>query len=436
MLAAGCGPSRKELRPKAPVRQASAAAPEALPIRLAIAATVAREGISHRLEEAVPRQGEEEAPAFGGRKVHYAWRREPFEVTLAGTRMAAVANAAASATVLGMRDLPLRIRLSARPVLGADLQITAQAVEVEVTANGPVDRLNRAVEEQVKAAVNKAVEALRIDLRPLAGGVAAHLGQPLPLDVGEDATACLTLRASSPEAEPAIVTAQGIETELAISAVPSLALPCSTAASDRTITGAPRESSLPLGARSAVSRPAVDVPVRYQELARAMAKQGNLHFSQAHPGLYLGGPRVQPSGDRILVQVSIAGTAGAAGGATTEIAGDLFLAGHPQAGDGELAIPDLELTPESADELARVRPRVDAAELVGATRAALRVDIRRRIDAVRARFSRDLTFGDAAGCVRAEAPGPGVLRADVHPAVLRIAVQLESRTALTLPCLP
>ena len=378
----------------------------------------------------MPLQGEGDAPVLAGRTLHYSWRREPFQLEFDRGRVIVSANATGSASFLGARDFPVRVAIAGEPIVTADFKTMLQAIDVQVTATGPVERVNRGLEEKLSGLATKLLEELRLDLRPLLSGVFERLQKPIELSLGPDLKACATLRIAALEAGPTVV-AHGIEKDLGIVVRAAVMLPCEAppvAVGDGRITNV---SSIPAGP----FRVAVPIAASYQELGRAIDRliQGKLFFSKLYPRLFIERPRVFPSDDQVVLQISIGGFATLAG-TDTNLSGDLFFAGHPRVIGDQLTIPDLGLTAGTADQLAKLNVSFDQDAIRDQARAALRIDVGERLAAVRDRLSKELSFADDSGCVRAQALRTEVVGISTHQSFLRLLVQVDAEAAISLPC--
>ncbi|HLL54256.1 MAG TPA: DUF4403 family protein, partial [Myxococcaceae bacterium] len=190
-------------------------------------------------------------------------------------------------------------------------------------------------------------------------------------------------------------------------------------------------ASLPTGPFKVV----VPVAARYEELSRALesSMHGQLHFSTNYPYLYLEKPEVYPSDDTIVIRMRLGGTAEIAGFPTT-LGGELYFSGHPQVIDNQITVPDLDITPGTADELVKLKFALDYTSIRDQARNALRVDVSERLAAVREKLSTELSFDEGNGCVRAQ-----VLRTEVtgiypHPSYLRIYTQVDAQASIYMPC--
>ncbi len=257
-----------------------------------------------------------------------------------------------------------------------------------------------------------------------------RMAQPWPLP-GALAQGCAEVRITSIEAGPTVLSG-AMEKDLGFAVLPSLTLPCA-----RTSTV---PAPLPLLANVAAMptgpfQVTLPVATEYEELSRAMDASigGKLFFSKQFPKLYLEKPHVYATDDRVVIRLNLGGHVDL-GGATTSLGGELYFAGHPRVIDNQLTIPDLELTPGTADGLLRLKVLLDGNSIRDQARAALRLDVSERMNQVRSKLATELVFDDDLGCVRAE-----LLRSEItgifpHASFLRIYVNIHAQAAMFLPC--
>ena len=440
---AACGPSLKNIRPPPPSQTGSAPIADPPPSRVVIHATIFRDAIARRLEESMPLQGEGEAAVLAGRKLHYSWKREPFQLRFDRGRILVAVNAIGTANFLGARDFPVRVAIAGEPIVTADYKAVLQSTEVKVTATGPVERINRGLEEKLDGLLTRMLDEFKLDVRPLLAGVFARIGRPIEIPIGGGLSACATLRIAALEAGPTVL-ADGVEKDLGIVVLPSVTLPCAPAgapaiaAGDGNITRAQPDLPLLANVASIPSGPfRVTIPVaaRYEELGRAIETwiNGRLFFSKAYPQLFIEKPRVFPSDDQVVLQVSIGGSATLAG-IDTNLSGDLYFAGHPRVIDNQITIPDLQITAGTADQLIKLKISFDQETIRDQAQAALRVDVGERLQAIKDKLSKEITFSDDSGCVRAEALRTEVTGIFAHQSFLRVLVQVDAQAAMYLPC--
>ena len=230
------------LKPSAPPANAGLPLSDPPPSRVVLHATIFREALTKKLAESLPRSGEGEAELVAGQKVRYTWQREPVSLKFDRGRIVVGVNVRGRFNLLGERELPLSISIAGEPVVTADFKALMQSTEVQVKASGPVEGVNRAIEDKLRGLIAKALEEFRMDVRPLLSSAFARLTRPLEFLVG-DQVACAELKVTSLEAAPTVL-ADGLEKDFGIVILPSVTLPCTTVAqhaasmADRPATGA------------------------------------------------------------------------------------------------------------------------------------------------------------------------------------------------------
>jgi hypothetical protein len=428
---AGCAPIDKAIRPAPPGELPGAPAADPPPSRVVVHATIFREAIAQKLEASLPLSGEGDADVFAGHQIHYSWARKPLELRFDRGRIVLAADGTATARFLGAREFPLHFEVAGEPVVTAEYRALLQSPEVEVRAAGAVDRINRRVEEKLRALIERAAEDFHLDARPLIADLLARVGRPLELPISADRKECVAFRVVALEAGPTVL-ADGVERDLAASVLPET-VACSGA------EGAPA-AALPL-LQNVAALPAgpfrvlVPLGARYEELGEAVDKllANQFHYSKSQPALFVDRPRLFSSGDEIVLQVSIGGTTSGKG-RDANVSGELYFAGHPQLAEGKIAVPDLSITAATAEALAKAELDVDQAAVAEQARAAMRIDLAPRLAAIKDRLSKEMSFDNEGGCVRAE-----VLRAEVtglqaQASFLRAIAAVDAQAALFLPC--
>ena len=404
-----------------------------------------------KLAGSLPRSGEGEAELLAGQTLRYTWQREPVELRFDRGRIAVTVKVLGRFQLLGERLFPISVTIIGEPVITPDFKALLQSTEVAVKADGPLDSVNRAVEEKLQGVISGTLQDFRMDVRPLLESAFARLARPIEVPVG-DQVACAELRLAALEAGPTVL-ADGVEKDFAVVVLPSVTLPCTPVASLSSSAPADGGPSLPDAGpvvassfklpllANVASLPTgpftVTLPVaaRYEELSLAFesAIQGKLFFSEDYPELYLEKPHVYPSGDAVVIRMLLGGSARVAG-LTIPMDGEIFFAGHPRVIDNQLAVPDLDITPGTAAELVKLKFALDGEAIREQARAAMRVDVSERLAAVKDKLSTELSFAEGEGCVRAEALRSEVTGIFPHETFLRIYVQVDAQASLYMPC--
>ena len=463
----------QSVKPVRPASNAGRPISDPPPSRIVIHTTVFREALTKKLAESIPRYGEGDAELFAGKALHYTWQREPVALRFDRGRVVVSVKVNGRFNMLGERFIPITLTIAGEPVMTPDFKALLQSSEVKVVATGPVDSVNRAIEEKLQELVSTALDTFRLDVRPLLASAFERIARPIEFPVG-DQVACAELKVAALEAAPTVL-ADGLEKDLGIVVLPSVTLPCTpvdsltasahvadggtpdadggialfASTSPSTDGGPPgtdggtvaaAQATLPLLANvstlpSGPFKVVVPVAARYEELSRVLesSMQGRLFFSTSHPELYLEEPEVYPSDDTVVIRMKLGGSA-KVGAFSLPVGGELFFAGHPRVIDNQLTVPDLEITPGTASELVKLKFALDYESVRDQARSALRVDVSERLAAVKDKMSTELSFSEETGCVRAQ-----VLRTEVtgiypHPSFLRIYVQVDAQAGLYLPC--
>ena len=430
-----------------------------------------------KLAETLPRQGDGDADVVAGQRIHYTWQRDPVALKFDRGRIVVTVPVTARLNLFGERVIPIAITIAGEPVVTADFKALLQSTDVQVVASGAVDAVNHGIEAKLQGLISRTLEDFRFDLRPMLANAFGRIARPIEFAVG-DQTACAELHIAALEAAPTVL-ADGFEKDLAVVVLPSVTLPCTPAASPAAPAGGAvaNASGASAGTTVAASHPGpggtmvnatasapeaghataaaasypllanvaslptgpfrvvIPVAARYEELSKALASSmgERLFFSRTYPELYLEKPEVYPSDDTIVIRMTLGGKAAVAGFPTT-LSGELFFSGHPHVIDNQISVPDLDITPGTADELVKLKFALDYTSIRDQARQAMRVDISERLAAVKEKLSTELSFDEGNGCVRAQ-----VLRSEVtgvypHPSFLRIYTQVDAQTSLYLPC--
>jgi len=400
-------------------------------------------GLKELLEATVPKSGETTFTLIGERKL--TWTRSPIELWFDNAQ----GKLGVKASIQGTANLPatsatftLTMSASAQPVLAADYKAQLQSPQVSVVSD---ERLLRAAEwgagalSSIREQIERQLRELRIDLKPMIGQSYLKLAQPFSFPVG-DAKACVKLGLQTIEAGPTVF-AGGIEKDIGAVVAPSVTMPCSSeagiAGGAQVLPPLHNVASLPSGPFEVV----VPVAATYAELQKAMTQAftgGKLFFSKEFPDLYLEKPELYASGGAIVTKVHINGFA-KKGGFKIPLEGDLYMHGHPTVRDNELEVPDLEPTIETKNALLKLKMALDAESIKREVRQSLRLDIGARIQSVRQKLSKELTFrqamsGGPEGCVKADVGRIEVNGVYAHDAYLRLYVRVQAQAGAYLPC--
>lgn len=438
MLLSSCTGSKGESKPTGDGERVSSEAPKAAeppvvpdppPSRVVLHATILQTALEQQLETAIPKEGADETEVMT-RKVPYRWSREPIRLKFDRGRVVLLTKVTGNASLLGERVFPIDLTIAGEPVLTADYQARMQSVEVAVKAKGPIDKVNGIIEDTLKSMLEEHLGNFVLDVRPLLMNAYQRIAKPIPLPIpGENA--CASFKIVAIEAAPTVL-AGGIEKDFGVVVMPSVTIPC------EKDTGEPAPlpplanvASLPSGPFQAT----IPIAARYEELSRAMeaAMGGKLHFSSDHPGLYLEKPRVYASNESLVIKINLGGSA-KAGGAEIPVDGELFLTGHPKVVDNQIIVPDLELTPGSANALVRLKFAMDGQAIRDQAQQAIRLDLSERLAAAKDKMSTQLTFEEGNGCVRAQVLRTEITGIHPHQGFLRIYVSTYAQASLFMPC--
>jgi hypothetical protein len=440
---AACG-GGTSVHPPQPAEGHTAPIPDPRPGRVVFHVSVFPEAILQHLEESLPKTGSGFVDLVAGRTLPYEWTREPVALRFDRGRLLVSTKVNGSVRFLGERNFTVKLSIAGEPVMTPDYQAELQSTEVSVSAEGSLEAVNRAIEQNLRAQIAQLLEDLKLDARPLVRAIHGRIAAPIPLPLSGPSgpsgpsgqsgpsgpSACAELKVAALEAGPNVL-ARGVEKDLGVVVLPSVSLPCpktSTVPTDLPLLA--NVSGLPSGPFNLV----VPIAAEYGELSKAFdgAIHGRLHFSKEYPGLYLEKPRISASDETIVLMLVLGGTLDLAGG--TSLAGELYFTGHPRVVDNQITVPDLELTPGTADGLLKLKFLLDGKAIRDQAQAALRVDISEQLAAVKDKLGKELTFSEGLGCVRGE-----VLRAEVtgifaHQTFLRLYVSIDAQASIFLPC--
>jgi hypothetical protein len=439
LLLGGCS---EALYPPRPSQTPGPALAEPSPSRMTMHLSLTAAGLSKLIEATVPQQGEVPFSFLGQRKL--VWKRSPVELSFDG----AAGKLGVKATITAEVQLPatsktfaLNFSAEAQPVLSSDYLAQLQSPTVIVQSD---DRLLRAAEwggnvlTELKNEIEKRLRELRIDLRPVLSENYLKLARPFSFKVGE-ANACVRLGLQSIEAGPTVL-AGGIEKDLGVIVAPSVTLPCTNelgmTKGAEVLPPLHNVASIPSGPFQVV----IPVAATYEELQKAMSQaftNGKLNFSREYPELYLEKPEVYASGGQIITKLHLNGFVKK--GFKIHLEGDLYMAGHAQVRDNELSVPDLEPTVETKNALLKLKTALDSDGIKKQARDALRLDIGARLQAVRAKVTKDLIVrhkinNGPEACVHADLGRIEVTDIFAHDAYLRLYVKVAASTSAYLPC--
>jgi hypothetical protein len=406
------------------------ALPDPPPSRVLVHITVFGDAIQQVIENKLPKSGSGAADLVAG-SVEFKWTRRPVTLRFDRGRIHVTTEATARFQLLGEHVFPVRLSIAGEPIITPDYQMQLQSTTVEATASGPLDKINRRVEERLRAQVASMLDQFRLDTRPLITATYTHLATPLDFAVS-GMRACAELRVVAVEAGPTVL-AQGLEKDIGLVVLPSITMPC--AAGNKPAAPLPllaNVAALPSGPFSVV----VPIAAQYQELSRALDTtiHGRLHgFSARYPDLYLEKPEVYPSGETLIIKMMLGGSAKVAG-VDTPLEGEIYFMGHPRVADNQIIIPDLELTPGSADGLVKMKVLLDGSRLRDQARRALHVDISERLQRVKDKLSKEMTLHQGKSCIRGEVLRSAVTGIYPHQSFLRVYVTVDAQASIYVPC--
>ncbi len=423
--------------PLYPSRPASSTAPlvaDPVPAKLVIHVDATHEGLRRALDATVPVEGETQFELRGPRAVK--WKRSGFSLRFADARIEVKTELTLEVDLpmLGRQTIPLNVAVVGEPIITSDWKARLQGAKVKLESKDMRLRTLQGLAGALEAATQLTetyIDGYAWDLSPKVKEAYQRVAAPIPFEVG-DAAACAVLRVTSIEAGPSVF-AGGLEKDLAFVVEPSVQLPCGT---NQIPADPPRLSNvatLPSGPFTVV----VPVAAKYDELARAMSAaftDGKLFFTRSYPQLYLEKPEVYASQrDELVVKLHLAGPIEAAGLKAT-LDGDLYFVGHPVVVDNELRIPDLEPTVDTKSFLLGLKASLDHNGIRDQARAALKLDLGQRFEAVRSKLSNDVAFGGDLGCLRAHVAKIEITGVYPHASYLRVYVATTAQASVHLPC--
>jgi hypothetical protein len=395
-------------------------------------ATLSGAALRQALDQNLPVDGSGTFSLLGSNR-NYSWHRDLTSVWFQDHRVGIKVQATARADLpVGNMEFPIELQVLAEPVITADYVAKLQAAEVKVSSQDRRMRMAQAVGgvlDLIRSELESKLRDFKYDLRPLVAQAFDRIRAPIDLPLG-DAKGCAVLRVLGIETGPTVL-ADGIEKDIAVVVAPTVTLPCNPGEGAQRLPPLANVASLTSGPFN------VQVPIaaRYDELARAMSltfTDGKLYFSKEFPALYLEKPEVYASRDQLVLKLHINGVVEKYG--IGRLNGDLYMVGHPTVVDNQLSVPDLQPTIETSSFLLKLKAAIDGDSIREQARAALHLDIGERMQAVRAKLSTDLSFGDNQGCVRAQVNKIEVQNVYAHPQYLRLYVQMNAQAQVLLPC--
>jgi hypothetical protein len=419
-------PPRPSASPSAPVADPA-------PARIVAHVSVSSAALRAALDDAVPKSAEGDFALLGGQR-HYSWQRTSLDVSFSQGRLVLDAriDATVDASVIHAQ-FPIDLRITAEPVINTQYAVRLQSTEVKVDSSDRRLRLAESlggVYEAIADQVGAKLKDFTYDLRPMLDEAYARIAAPIELPVG-DAKGCVSLRILGIEAGPTVI-ADGIEKDLALIVAPEVTLPC---AADPGLAPLPPLANVAV-VQSGPFTVTIPIAARYDELTRAMSAaftDGKLFFSEDYPKLYLESPELYESQGLLVLKLHLHGPVHKMG-IDADLDGDVFLTGHLQVVDNELAIPDLEPTIETTNFLLSLKAMTGSDKIRDQARAALRLDIGERLRDVKSKLSSDLTFGGKAACFKGNVDKIEVTGAYPHGSYLRVYVAVTARASATMPC--
>jgi Domain of unknown function (DUF4403) len=431
-LAAACStfgavyPPRPPTSPGLPVADPS-------PSRIVAHVTITAAGLKSALDGAIPKSQDGQFPLLKTQR-RYKWEREPIDVSFSQGRIVIDARVRANVDMpVGSLDFPLDLHILAEPVINSDYKVKLQSTDVKVTSTDK--RLKVAdhvggVFDTIATQLGGKLKDFNYDVRPLLDEAYARVSKPIELPVG-DAMGCAELRVLGVEAGPTVV-ADGLEKDIALVVAPQVTLPCAAPAEPSPLPTLANVAQVPPGPFTVT----VPIAARYDELTRALSMaftDGKLFFSTEYPKLFLEKPELYESQGQLVLKLHMQGPVHKMG-IDADLDGDIYLSGHISVVDNEVRIPDLEPTIETKNFFLSLKAMTDGDKIRDQARAALRLDLGERLQAVRAKLSSELTFGTADACFHGDLDKIEVTGAHAHGNYLRVYVAVTARASATMPC--
>ncbi len=431
-LVSGCtrfGP----VYPSRPAQHPTPLVADPSPSRVTAHVSLSGAGLRASLEDVVPKTGDGTFSLVGSERA-YKWTRGPLDVSFASGRIVVKTSVTSNVDLpISSIDLAFDVRISAEPVINTGYALKLQATDVAVHSD---DRRLKVIDQvagvfdRVSGEIDQKLRGFSYDLKPLLEESYERVRKPLPLPMGE-ASGCAELRVLGVEAAP-LILADGIEKDFALIVAPSVTIPCTPQPATDPLPPLANVAMVPTGPFTVT----VPVVASYTELTRGLGAaftDGKLFFSAEHPKLYLEKPELYESSGALVLRLHIAGPVHEFG-IDADINGDLYLVGHPSLIDNEIQLPDLEPTIETSNFLLSLKAMTDGAHIKAEARKALRLDLTERLQAVRAKLSSDLSFGDAKQCFVGHVDKLELTDLHAHESYLRVNVVVTARASASLPC--
>jgi hypothetical protein len=403
------------------------------PSRVVVHTTLTGKAMASALEEAAPKTGSGTFPMLGKERT-FTWEREPLSLAFSQGRVGIGGHVKVRAEMpVGHLEFSLDLKVLGEPVITSEYVARLQSLDVAVTSRDTKVRLADAlggVLEKIRGEMAQKLGDFSYDLKPLVSEAYGRISEPIDLPLG-DAHGCAAITVLGVEAGPTVL-ADGIEKDLALIVAPSVTLPCAVNSLPPPLPPLANVANVPSGPFT------IQMPVaaRYEELAKAMSltfTDGKYFFSKEFPGLYMEKPEIYAGRDELVLKVHIKGPVHKFGG-DHDLDGDLFLTGHPTVIDNEVRIPDLEPTIETKSFLLKLKATFEGDQIRDSARQALRLDLGERLASVREKLSKDLSFANGQGCMKADVLKAEITGVYAHATYLRVQTSITARAAVYAPC--
>lgn len=419
--------------PPRPSESAAKAVADPTPSRVVLHATITGSALRDSMEQAIPSTGQGTFPLLGTDR-QYTWKRGKLSVRFHQGRIGIDVHVDANADMpVGSLDVPVDVTIYAEPIVSSEYTAKLQSIDVTVQSEDRVIKAADAAADilpKIKSAIKSKLQDFSYELMPTIAEAHDRIRRPIELPLGE-ATGCALLDVVGVEAGPTVL-ADGFEKDLALVVMPSVTIPCTPPEGAKSLPRLANVASLPTGPFTVVT----PIAARHDELTKAMSMvftDGKLFFSKEHPKIFLEKPELYSNGDKIVLKMHIGGPVEKYG-ISAKLDGDLYLSGTPVVVDNELSIPDLEPTIETSSFLLGLKAAKDGDEIKRQARAALRLDISERLQAVKDKLSTDLSFAGGTGCVKAQVHKIEVSSVFVHANYMRLYVTTSASASMFMPC--